>query len=277
MSATTVTVEGFGSAIDLHDLITRYVPTISNRIVGSPAAFFIPKGTAPTLSPLGMGGDKVSEVVVINRAIEALKTQVRNFAPSLADLIEVQKPLVYATAMAFKNSIQIQNKSYALNPTAGSLGVSPLFPAAIKPSSTTKSDYILNTWDIALTAGTTAYLLGGATDFYKGSTTADATTWYYIFANGLVETGSTPSIEQIKIISQEKQAISPYTTGPFVDVPVNKDYPAYIYPLPAFYIDNQSQGIKLAVLPRRTGTVTLKLIGLVFYEYNFFSDFKTAT
>lgn len=268
------------NAPNLHAVIDSYAPILASKVIGPPAAFFKPPINPPTMKPLEIGSDQVPEENVINRALETLKAQVKNFSPSLADLIEVQKPLVYAVAMAFKASLIPANKTYAMNPTSNALGVLPLFPAAIKPNTSTPSAYLLNSWDVPLTANTPAYLLGaasGSNEFYKGSDALNATTWLYIFANGLVEIGSTPSIEQIKIVSQEKQAISPYTVGPFIDVPVNKDYPAYIYPLPAFYIDNKSKGIKLAVLPRRTGTATLKLIGLVFYEYDFFSDFKTAT
>ncbi|MEM2698995.1 MAG: hypothetical protein QXF17_06740 [Ignisphaera sp.] len=272
-----VDLASLNRAANLHEIIDKQAPNIANRVIGPPTAFFKLKQTAPSLKPLEVGGDQVPEVTVINRAIESIKAQVATFAPRLVEIIEAQRPLVYATAMAFKASILTANKTYAMNPTAGSLGVSPLFPYALKPTNATPSGYQLNSWNISLTANTAAFLLGSPTAFYIGQTTPNATTWYYIFANGLVEIGSTPSIEQIKIISQEKQAISPYYVGPFVDVPVNKDYPAYIYPLPGFYIDNQSQGLKLSVLPRRTGVADLRLIGLVFYEYDFFKDFVTAT
>lgn len=274
---TTADVATLNAAANLHEIIDRHAPNIANRVIGPPTAFFKLKQTAPTLKPLEVGGDQVPEVIVINRVIENIKAQVANFAPRLVDIIEAQRSLVYATAMAFKASILTANKTYAMNPTSGSLGVAPLFPYAVKPTNGTPSDYILNSWNISLTANTPAFLLGSTTAFYTGQTTTNATTWLYIFANGLIELGSTPSIEQIKIISQEKQAISPYYVGSFVDVPVNKDYPAYIYPLPAFYIDNQSQGLKLSVLPRRTGVADLRLIGVVFYEYDFFKDFVTAT
>jgi hypothetical protein len=167
-------------------------------------------------------------------------------------------------------------KPYTFPSTGGKLGVAWLFPQAIKYSATVPTSYTSNSWDIPITAGTNAYLLGSSTSHYI--TSKNPYTAILVLYNGLVEFGTTPSAQQFRLISVSKGDYGIYSVEPLVDVPVAPNKTIYIYPTPmgALFIDHQF-GVTWYFMPSRTGTATIKMLGLVFYEHEFLSDTKWIT
>jgi hypothetical protein len=172
-------------------------------------------------------------------------------------------------------------KNYAFPSVPGTLGVAWLFPQALRYAATPSASlpaytsYKPNSWDIDITAGKPAWLLGDGTNFYKASPEAEKHSFILIFNNGVIEVGSTPSAQQFKIMTEGKRDYGIYTVEPLVEIPVEKAVAIYQYPTPlgAMFVDH-NRGVMWGFLPTRTGTATIKLLGLVFYEHDFAADFK---
>ncbi|MEM2195210.1 MAG: hypothetical protein QW803_12180 [Candidatus Methanomethylicia archaeon] len=213
---------------------------------------------------------------VFNSGVKHLKI----VAPSIASDIERQKDLAIRMAGVAKATFPVR-KNYNFPSVPGSLGVAWLFPQAIKWTKTPDTSnpcytsYKDNSWDIDVTAGTAAYLLGDGTNFYKANPTTEQHTFILIFENGVIEVGSTPTIEQFHLISEGKRDYGIYTVEPLVDIPIEKNVSIYQYPTPlgAVFVSHD-RGIMWGFMPRTSGTKTIKLLGLVFYEHDFMSRLK---
>lgn len=207
----------------------------------------------------------------------------KKVAPSIAADIERQRELAIKMAGVAKATFPVR-KNYSFPSVPGGLGVTWLFPQAIKPVATPTpqipcyTSYKSNSWDIDVTAGTPAYLFGDGTNFYRTSSAPNQHSFILIFENGIVEIGSTPTIEQFHIYSEGKRDYGAYTVEPLVDIPVEKGVAIYQYPTPlgAMFI-SYDRGIMWGFMPRTTGTKTIKLLGLVYYEHDFLSTLKWAT
>jgi len=202
-------------------------------------------------------------------------SHLKKVAPSIAVDIERQYKLALAMAAVAKGTFPTKkNFSFPSVPSTG-LGVAWLFPQAIKYTATTPSDYAANSWDISLTAGTNAYLLGSSTAFYKTCSDTDSRSVILVFENGLVEVGSTPAIQQFRIVTESKGDYGAYAVEPLVDINVESNKAIYQYPTPAgaFWVDYNT-GVKWYFMPSKTGVSTIKLLGLVYYEHKFLADTK---
>ncbi|MEM2447842.1 MAG: hypothetical protein QXT14_02690 [Candidatus Bathyarchaeia archaeon] len=207
----------------------------------------------------------------------------RIVAPSIASYIEAQRGLAINMAGVAKATFPVR-KNYAFPSVPGSLGVAWLFPQGLKwvatpnASNPCYTSYSANSWDISVTAGTNAYLLGDGTNFYRANPNTDQHTFILIFDGGVIEIGSTPSIEQFHLISEGKRDYGIYTVEPLTDIPVEKNVAIYQYPTPlgAVFVAHD-RGIMWGFKPRVTGTKTIKLLGLIFYEHDFMSSLKWAT
>jgi type II secretory pathway pseudopilin PulG len=206
----------------------------------------------------------------------------RRMLPEVARDIERQVNLAVLAAGLAKGAFNA-TINYAFPPTTGTLGVAWLFPQAIRyattpsPTAPAYTSYKPNSWDIDVTAGTPAYIFGGpgATEFYRASPTPNARAFILVFENGLIQVGTAPAVEQFHLISEARGDLGAYTVQPLVEIPIEKNLAVYQIPTPlgALLIDH-NQGVKFSFLPRVTGTITLKLLGLVFYEIDFFKTFK---
>ncbi|MEM2292752.1 MAG: hypothetical protein QXX41_05705 [Nitrososphaerota archaeon] len=213
---------------------------------------------------------------VFDRGVEHL----RKVAPSIASSIAAQRSLAINMAGVAKATFPVR-KNYSFPSVPGSLGVSWLFPQGIKwvatpnASNPCYSSYLPNSWDISVTAGTNAYLFGDGTNFYRANPNTDQHTFILIFDGGVIEVGSSPSIEQFHLISEGKRDYGIYTVEPLVDIPIEKNVAIYQYPTPlgAVFISHD-RGIMWGFKPRVTGTKTIKLLGLIFYEHDFMSSLK---
>jgi hypothetical protein len=216
-------------------------------------------------------------LTVFNTGIEHLK----KVAPKIAVDIERQRQLVVEFAAIAKATFPIRGKNYTFPSTPGNLGVAWLFPQAIKyaatPSATAPcyTSYANNSWDISLTAGTPAWLFGDGTNFYRTSSAVEARSFILVFENGVVEVGSSPAVEQFRLVSEGKTDYGIYTVEPLLELPVEYNVAIYQYPTPAgaIFVDF-NRGIMWGLLPRVTKVATIKLLGMVFYEHNFAPTFK---
>jgi hypothetical protein len=210
----------------------------------------------------------------------------RRVAPELYDALTDTHPVTNAkpnlvelavTFAGIAKAMLPSQKPYTFPSTPGKLGVAWLFPQAIKPTTATASGYNVNSWDIPITAGTKAYILGSDAAFYTAPTYSIGGKTYYtailIFHYGLVEVGSTPSAQQFRLISSAKTDYGIYAVEPLVEAPLDAQKSLYLYPTPmgALFID-YTTGVKWYFMPNRTGTSTMKLLGLVFYEHEVFQD-----
>ena len=202
----------------------------------------------------------------------------RKILPKVADDIASQKALVLQWAGVAKATFPVR-KNYQFPSTTGSLGVAWLFPGAIKYAATPSdsapayTSYGTNSWDISLTAGTPIYFFGDGTNFYKASPTTDKHSFLLVLNNGIIEFGTTPSLYAFRLISEGKRDYGIYTVQPVKEIPVEKDTVAYQYPTPMGALPiSYDRGIMWGAVPDRTGTSTIKLLGLVFYEHELYPD-----
>jgi len=216
----------------------------------------------------------------VNLVFNSIVSHLRKVAPSIASDIEAQRSLALKMAGVAKATFP-SRKSYQFPSVPGSIGVAPLFPQGLKYAATPSStypcytDYATNSWNISLTAGTAAYLLGSSANFYKANPTTNAHTFILIFNNGVIEVGSTPKAEQFQLQSEGKQDYGAYAVEPLVEVNVEPNKAIYQYPTPlgALWVDFQS-GVKWSIMPKVSGTATIKLLGMIFYEHDFFAAMK---
>jgi hypothetical protein len=217
------------------------------------------------------------EAAAIRKVFNYGLNQLKRITPKVASDIEPQLSLALKIAGVFKDMIP-EKKSYSFPSQTGSLGVAWLFPQAIKFATSGEgsyTSYTTNGWDISLTAGTAAYLFGDATHFYKASATTGAHTTLLVFNNGILEIGSTPKVEQFRLEADGFTKYGIYTVAPIVEERIEENRLIYQYPTPLgatpiFY----DKGIRWAFMPRVSGTATIKLLGLVFYEHDFASTLK---
>jgi hypothetical protein len=200
--------------------------------------------------------------------------QLKRISPKIAADIEPQLSLALKVAGIFKEMLP-ERKNYAFPSQTGSLGVAWLFPQAIKYATTVPTSYKNNSWDMDLTAGTKAWILGDGTNYYKTSSATGAHSAILIFQNGIIEIGSTPKAEQFRLISEGLTKYGIYTVAPIVEERIEENRLIYQYPtpmgaVPVFY----DKGVMWGFMPKASGTSTIKLLGLVFYEHDFASDLK---
>jgi hypothetical protein len=200
--------------------------------------------------------------------------QLKRISPKIAADIEPQLSLALKVAGIFKEMLP-ERKSYTFPSQTGSLGVAWLFPQAIKYATTVPTSYKNNSWDMDLTAGTKAWILGDGTNYYKTSSATGAHSAILIFQNGVIEIGSTPKAEQFRLVSEGLTKYGIYTVAPIVEERIEENRLIYQYPtpmgaLPVFY----DKGVMWGFMPKASGTSTIKLLGLVFYEHDFAADLK---
>ena len=192
-------------------------------------------------------------------------------SPEIAADFKAQAPLFRTIGEVFKDKA---DKAFGgILPSSGQFGVGLIIPQDIRyytPADATHpaySDYTLNTWKIALTAGTIANILGDGTNFYKARPTDLYKTAMVIMKNGIIEFGTSPSINQLRVIT-ERISYPAFSVHPLVDQPLDPDYTMYRYNFPFAISLFHDFGVRLDAMPLVTKTSDLRLIGVVFYEYD---------
>jgi len=208
--------------------------------------------------------------------------QLKKISPVIADDIARQKELAVVAAGIAKAAFP-SLKDYTFPSTPGNLGVAWLDPYTFKYRATPSPSYpcytssTTHTWAIPITAQTPAYIMGTSTEFYRSSITTDARSYVLVFENGLIEYGSTPAVQQFQLGSDGKADYGAYNVPPLIELPIEKNVAVYQYPTPlGAVLVGFDRGIRWGFMPRRTGTMTLKLLGMVFYEHDFLKTLTSA-
>jgi len=171
-------------------------------------------------------------------------------------------------------------KSITFPSQAGTIGVNLLIPQAIRyvvsptAAEPAYTDYKTNLWEIDLTAGTAAYLLGSAAYFYKASPEDEKHAFLIIMRDGLIEVGTSPRIQQFRLITQAETKYGIWTPHPLVHQTIEREKLIFQYPTVGMIPVYHNFGIRWSAMPRYTGTSVLKLLGLFFYEHDFAPDLK---
>ena len=186
--------------------------------------------------------------------------------------------LLYRAAGIFKEMLP-EKKTYATPPTvATNLGAAWLFPQAIKYSATPSADepaytsWKTNSWLIDTKAGEAIYFFGDKTNFYKSNPRLNKHSFIVLFKNGLIEYGSTPSIQQMRIVFEGITKYGIYASPPVVDVAIEPTKPLYQYQTPFPLLIAYDKGVRWSAMPSRTGTADIRALGFVFYEYDLYPD-----
>jgi len=192
-------------------------------------------------------------------------------SPEIGADFETYMPVIEALAKVMKAKI---NKPFGgMFPSSGQFGVGLIIPQDIKYAATASSDnpcytdYSANSWTLSVTAGTTVHILGDGTHYYKPRTATGYRCIMLILKNGIVEVGSTPSLNQFQF-KTEKVSYPAWSVHPLVDQPIAEGYQIYRYNIPVAIPLYYDFGVMLDAMPIATRTIDLRLIGVVFYEYD---------
>ena len=232
------------------------------------------------------GGKNVLEVEELKpEEVDAIQTCVRNSArilekisPSIArDFKEHESVFIKFGQVAKKLFGVSKPITYPSEP--GTIGVNLLIPQALKYAASADvtnnpcwTNYTTNSWEISLTAGTAAYLLGDGTNYYKPSPTTNKHELIVIMKDGVVEIGSTPKIRQMLLKTEVQYKYSPWTVHPLIELPIEDNKAVYQYNTLGVVPLYHTLGTMWGVMPEKSGTSTILLIGLFFYEHDFFSS-----
>jgi len=219
--------------------------------------------------------DKESEL--FNKFIDDSVDVLEKISPEIARDFKSQGALFKSFVEAFMGKV---DKAFGgILPASGQIGVGLIIPQDIRyvatPSSSLPaySDYDLNSWDISLTAGTPAYLFGSATAFFKPKPTVGERCAICIMKNGIIEVGTTPSVNQIQFTT-ERVNYPAFAIHPLVDQPIERGYTIYRYNLPFAVPMFYDFGVKLALMPTVTKKSNIRPIGIIAYEYDHRASLK---
>lgn len=216
---------------------------------------------------IDQGADFLSQISVnLGQSFRNQKKAFERFAGVAKATFPVEKPITYPSQ-------------------PGTLGVNLLIPEAIKyaPSASPSvgnnayTSYANDSWDITLTAGSTAYILGaGGTNYYTASNQTNMHEFIVIANNGLLEVGTTPKAEAFQIYSQTESKYGVYTANPLTDVSIEKDLSVYQYPTLGMIPVYPNLGIQWGLMPRKSGVSSLRLLGIFIYEHDFMASLSQA-
>lgn len=137
------------------------------------------------------------------------------------------------------------------------------------------TDYAKDTFNIAGEKGEIKYILGSSDNWYRASPKSDAHSLLVFAKDGLLEIGSTPMFNQIQVTTEIQQKYAPITVNPLNQLlPVEEDKPIYQYPTLGVVPVYHNLGVKMAAKAVRTGTATVVPIGMIFYEHDFYNQFR---
>jgi len=216
----------------------------------------------------------------IDLVVKSTKDLLAKKAPSLAEDWWNHKSFFLKSAQIAKAHIpSVGTKPIRFPAETGTLGVGALIPYAIKytttPTATAPAytSYKNNLWEIDLTAGTSAYIFGDGTNFYKASPTDNKRAMLSIIQNGLIEVSTTPRLYQQKVRTEILTKYGAFPCIPLVEIPTEVEH-KIIYQYNTIGAMNvfHDLGIMWEVKPHYAGTSVIYLLGLFFYEYEFYKD-----
>lgn len=219
------------------------------------------------------------EEAAIRKAFDSKMRLMKKISPSLVETLQPQREAFVKWGAIAKATIpNDQPIRYPAEP--GSLGVDWLNPPfyMTNAAEATSGNYcgyydsatgttIGRTWDIALVGGTPNYLAGTAGNYYKGSIVDNKRTFVVIAQDGIVEMGTMPSLTQVLFQTEAASKYAPITVHPLAHESIEPQKQIYQYGTLGMLGMPHNQGTKIKVEPARTGTSTIALMGMVFYEY----------
>lgn len=158
---------------------------------------------------------------------------------------------------------------------AGQLGILPIIPAALKYADTPSADYPCytsydtNRWTMSLTADTPAYFLGDGSNYYKASPTTNQHSFIVILKDGVVESGSSPTIDHMRFYSEPYQKYGVFAPHVLTEAPIEDGKTLYQYNTHATIAADHLTNNMFGFMPRANGVKTIKLLGFVIYEHDF--------
>lgn len=238
--------------------------------------------------PVLTGGTRTLEVAELSptelsRIVEFLDYYARKLekvSPVVAEDFRAQQGFFVDVAAYAK--ARFDNKPYNEDevvelPRAGQLGIQALIcKDLIYPGEGAATH---RTWDLAAVAGVRVYMFGAAaplwftTSFYNAVPVVGQRSMIAIMKNGIIECGSTPSVNWIWYTTQG-QAYPPFRPDILRDGQVECDKPVYQYHTPGAMVLTPDLGTSLSLQPTRTETISPRLVGLVFAEYTYLAAFQ---
>lgn len=219
---------------------------------------------------------KDSENKAIEKCVACTYRVLRKVNATIAEEFLAHLEVFKKFGMIVKRAFGV-SKPITFPAQAGTIGVSPLIPQAVKYATSgdgSYTGYANNSWNIELTANSVAYLLGSATNYYKASSVNEQHTLLVIMQDGILEVGTTPKIKQFRFESEQQAKWSPWAANPLVELPIDDHRSLYQYNTLGVIPVYHNLGVKLSVLPGASGTSTIPLLGVFFYEFDFWSNLK---
>jgi len=234
-------------------------------------------GSLPVLT----GGTKTYEVATLSqlelaRLLEFLDYLGRKLEKSSVLVAEdFKKQIPFFVDVASYAKARFDNKPFnedevAELPGAGQIGAQALISQDMRA---TGEAALHNNWDVAVVAGTENYIFGTAALWYLTSATVEQRAVIAIMKNGVIESGTTPSINQLHFRTQTR-GYPPWRADILVDAQVETDKPVYQYHTPGAIILTPDLGARLSFMPTRTETISPRLVGVVFAEYTYLAALR---
>ena len=167
-------------------------------------------------------------------------------------------------------------------PRSGQMGVSPITPMdldLIVSDPITPTTDNRNMWDLVAVAGpagvgTIRYIIPSAiaapVAWWHTCQTVEGRSMIAIMKNGIMEIDAVPALNQFQWTTAQGLYV-PWKSVPTVEQSVEKDKAVYQYHTPTAFIITPDLGIRLAAMPYLTKTISPKIIGMVYYEYNYYN------
>jgi len=222
------------------------------------------------------------EEAAIKRCFRHGLRLIKKISDELAEILEPQEELFIRWGEVAKGNID-ENKPITFPATSGTIGVNWLIPQAVKYVATASADnpaytnYANNKWEMTLSAGSAAYIFGDGTNFYKACPASNQKCFLVIAQHGVIEIGSTPKINLMKIWTQGESKYTYWSVHPLVDVPIevnDEEKKIHVYNTVGMVPVYNDFGIQWELIPVYSGTSVIPLIGLFFFEYDFMENKK---
>jgi hypothetical protein len=216
--------------------------------------------------------------------------KIENISPKLAAGLRPQREAMVKFAQIAKGTFP-ETKTYSYPGQQGGLAVDFLSPATFRYGDATAvgmTEYLgidgtigttqNGTWDIAMAAGTTKFILGKtAVTYYKGCGTTDKHSYVVLFQDGIIELGTTPKVDQMQFKSELMDKYTPIAMQPLMTQSIEEGRSIYQYSTPGMIPVSHQTGVNISIHPIYTGTANIPLLGMVFYETSFNPAVMAAT
>lgn len=214
-----------------------------------------------------------TELARLNEFLEYYARQLSRSSPEIGE--DFRRQADFFRDLACVAKARFDNKPFnedevAELPRAGQMGVAALI-SQDRWDVNWSAVGTFNNWDIAAVAGTPVHILGSPANWYTTRSVVEERCMIGVMKNGIVESGTTPTLNQLRFFTQAA-AYPPWRASILRDIQLECDKPAYQYHTPAAMIFTPDMGVRITAVPTRTGTISPRLVGLVFGEYGYLNN-----